>query len=111
MVRITFSPRLSSSLFDIQLSIDRIKEYVSYRNEVRDPTAREIFWGRVEILRDHFERVLTTNYYENQSSDMILHVFLVIFHCLLREIPIVLDEIMTNAIDGLIRTNLRLVHQ
>jgi hypothetical protein len=106
-----FPPRLLESVFDVQQSIARIKEYQIYKNERRDPNAREIFWGRIESLRFFLEKVFTTIYYENLACNIILDLFLILFQLFLREVPALLDDILTPTLDRLLRTNIRKLHK
>jgi hypothetical protein len=107
----SFPTRLLESLFDVQQSVVRIKEYQTYKNERRDPNARDIFWGRIDSLRYFLEKVFTTFYYENLACELIIDLFLVIFQLFFREVPVLVDDILTSTLDRLLRTNIRKLHK
>jgi hypothetical protein len=103
--------RLVSSLLEIQLSVARIKEYQRYKDERCDPNARDIFWGRIESLRFFLDKIFTTCYYENMSCQLIVDLFVVVLQLLFREVPLLIDDILTSTLDGLLRTNIRKLHK
>jgi hypothetical protein len=82
-----------------------------YRDERQDPGAREIFWGRIESLRYYLDKVFTTCYYKNMSCQLIVDLFVIVLQLLLREVPLLIDDILTSVLDGLLRTNIRKLHK
>lgn len=102
---------LNSSIFEIHLAVGRVKEYEIYKDERRDPNARDIFWGRVETLRLFLDKLFTKCYYENLSSELIIDLFLIVLQILLREIPLIIDDILTPTLDKLLKTNIRILHK
>mmetsp|Transcript_23507 Transcript_23507/g.34493 ORF Transcript_23507/g.34493 Transcript_23507/m.34493 type:complete len:226 (+) Transcript_23507:216-893(+) len=105
-----FSHRMQSTLFQLQLMTDRIVEHMEYK-DCNDPTLRELFWDRIDLFRQFIEKNLLQCYYDNAGDCVVFTHFLQYVFDIITSIHSVMDRIFTPRLDGLVRTNLRVLHK
>ena len=98
--------RLQSTIFQIETMKEKIIEIYEYKC-CQDPFLRELFWEKVEKLRDLIDRNVQECYYNSGDCSKVLNFFICAFSSIMLDLRAELDNLVTSNMDGLIATNLR----